>query len=191
MSDAAPSTDSSYEEPTQRRLTIPGAESRKRKHKSSRVDRELLTYMEESTRQLDALKKAEENHLAQEAAAFEKMLKAQHEAEESRFQRMQAQQQANHQMLIQVMGSFISALNPGQPTTIASQPWMPPHIPATTSGVWSVPVPQTPLVTTSLQPVIPMPPHQHLAQPASDDHPQPSVSSSLHDLNKAQHYYNL
>ncbi len=127
--------------------------------------------MEESRRQLDALNKAEENHLAHEAAVFEKMLKAQQEAEESRFQRMQAQQQANYQMLLQVMGSFISALHPGQPTSIASQPWMPPHVPATTSGAWSVSVSPTPLISTTPQPVIPMPPHEHQSQPASADHP--------------------
>lgn len=144
--------------------------------------------MEESRRQLDALNKAEENHLAQEAAVFEKMLKAQDEAEESRFQRMQAQQQANYQMLIQVMGSFVSVLHPGQPTSIASQLWMPPHVPATTSGAWSVS--PTLLISTSPQPVIPMPPHQHQSQPASADYPQPSVSSMLHDLNRAQYYYN-
>ncbi len=51
---------------------IPGAQSHKRNYKSSGLDQKFLIYMAENRRQLEALNKAEENHLAQETAIFDK-----------------------------------------------------------------------------------------------------------------------
>lgn len=186
MSDAAQSTDSSFEETTQR-LPIPGAQSRKRKHKSSYLDQKFLSYMAENRRQLEALNKAEEQHLAQETAIFEKMLKAQQEAEESRFRRMQEQQQANYQMLLQVMGSFVNALHQEQPNSTLSHPTIPP----TTSGSWPISVPTTKPISSVQCPVMPMPQHEHMSQPSLIENTQPCVSSTLHCVNSAQNYYNL
>ncbi|KAK2823074.1 hypothetical protein Q7C36_019674 [Tachysurus vachellii] len=97
------------------RLPIPGAKAQKRKKRSCKADDEIQSYMMDNKRMLTDLQRAEESQVAQEAADFERILKAQQEAEERRFQVMQAQQQATNQLFLQLMGTLASALNPGQP----------------------------------------------------------------------------
>ncbi len=99
---------------------------------------------------------------------------------------MQAQKQASYQMLQQVMGIFVNASHQGQPNSSVSQPWIPPPIPATTSGSWSIPVPATQPNSTGPQPMMPMPLHQ----PSSTENQQTSVSSTLQHVHSAQHYNN-
>ncbi|XP_016355452.1 uncharacterized protein LOC107698832 isoform X2 [Sinocyclocheilus anshuiensis] len=97
------------------RLPIPGAKARKRKITSCKADVDIQAYMMDNRMMLTELHRAEQSQVAQEAACFERILKAQQEAEERRFQVMQAQQQATNQMFLQLMGTLASALNPGQP----------------------------------------------------------------------------
>ncbi|XP_067284760.1 uncharacterized protein [Pseudorasbora parva] len=119
-----PSTESSANEEAiiGGRLPIPGAKARKRKIKSCKADVDIQAYMMDNRRMLTELHRAEQSQVAQDAACFERILKAQQEAEERRFQVMQAQQQATNQMFLQLMGTLASALNPGQPPQQQCQP---------------------------------------------------------------------
>ncbi|XP_016112015.1 uncharacterized protein [Sinocyclocheilus grahami] len=112
-----PSTESSVNEEgiIGGRLPIPGAKARKRKIKSCKADVDIQAYMMDNRMMLTELHRAEQSQVAQEAACFERILKEQREAEERRFQVMQAQQRATNQMFLQLMGTLASALNPGQP----------------------------------------------------------------------------
>ena len=67
-----------------------------------------------------------------------KTVKHKREAEERRFQAMQAQQQANNQTFMQLMGTVISALCPGQPHSSSPPPSVSTLLPRSTPGAWSM-----------------------------------------------------
>lgn len=196
-----PSTESNVNEESIRggRLPIPGAKARKRKKKSCKADDEIQSYMMDNKRMLTDLQRAEESQVAKEAACFERILKAQQEAEERRFQVMQAQQQATNQMFLQLMGTLASALNPGQPhphaSTMPGQPqshslqlpaWTTTMPPASIPSAWSLSQQFQPTQPTALLPV--NHPHQHRQSesPSTQDE-HPSTSSIIHSA----HYYNM
>lgn len=187
-----PSTESSVNEEGIRggRLPIPGAKARKRKRNSCKADDEIQAYMMDNRTMLIELHRAEQSQVAQEAACFERILKAQQEAEERRFQVMQAQQQATNQMFLQLMGTFASALHPGQPTphpsTMPSRMTTPP--PTSIPSTWSLSHLFPPTQPTALLPV--NHPHQQRQSecPSTQDE-HPSTSSIIHDI--STHYYNM
>ncbi|XP_073722019.1 uncharacterized protein [Misgurnus anguillicaudatus] len=207
-----PSTESNVNEESIRggRLPIPGAKARKRKKKPCKADDEVQSYMMDNKRMLTDLQRAEESQVAQEAACFERILKAQQEAEERRFQVMQAQQQATNQMFLQLMGTLASALNPGQPhlhaSTMPGQPQPHPaampsqpqshslQLPAWTTTIPPTSIPSAWSLSQQFQPTQPtalLPvnhPHQHRQSesPSTQDE-HPSTSSIIHSA----HYYNL
>lgn len=137
---------------------------------------------------LTELHRAEQSQVAQEAACFERILKAQQEAEERRFQMMQAQQQATNQMFLQLMGTLASALNPGQPpphsTTVPAWTTTPP--PTSIPSAWSLPHLFQP---TALLPMN-NPHHHRQSESPSNQDEHPSTSSIIHDINST-HYYNM
>ncbi|KAK0131412.1 hypothetical protein N1851_033905 [Merluccius polli] len=103
------------------------------------------------------------------------MLRAQQEAKERRFQAMQAQQQANNQTFMQLMGTVISALCPGQPHSSSPSPSVSTLLPRSTPGAWSMPqtsVPPQPVSSPIPLPMMPAPPQQHLPQPPPPWPPQ-------------------
>ena len=57
---------------------------------------------------------AKQKNQKHEREGADRLLKAQQEAEERRFQSMQAQQDANPQIFMQVMGTVLTAMCPGQ-----------------------------------------------------------------------------
>lgn len=132
---------------------------------------------------------SEQRWLNQESAAFDKLLKAQQEAEERRFQAMQLQQQASNQMILQLVSTLV---NSQQHHSSAMPSWNT-TTPPTTSRAWpkqphhpsqSYQQPQP----TVEQPVIPPYPSASPYPPTSpcpstsqqDNH---SVSSILRDVN--------
>lgn len=167
------------------RLPIPGAKARKRKRKSCQADDGIEAYMMDNRRMLNELHRAEQIQVAQEASGFERILKAQQEAEERRFLMMHAQQQATNQMFLQLMGTLASALNPDQhqPHSTTMPAWTPP--PTSIPSPWSLSQPFHP----NQLPVIH--PHQHRQSesPSTQDE-HPSTSSIIHDINST-HYYNM
>lgn len=170
------------------RLPIPGAKARKRKLKSCKADVDIQAYMMDNRMMLTELHRAEQSQVAQEAACFERILKAQQEAEERRFQKMQAQQQATNQMFLQLMGTLASALNPGQPpphsTTVPAWTTTPP--PTSIPSAWSLPHLFQP---TALLPMN-NPHHHRQSESPSNQDEHPSTSSIIHDINST-HYYNM
>ncbi len=84
---------------------VPGAQSQKRKAKSNRGDGGIQGFMAELQRQREEMNQ-------QESANMENLIKMQQEAEDRRFKAMQEQQQANTQMVMQLMGTFMRALFP-------------------------------------------------------------------------------
>ncbi|KAL2082804.1 hypothetical protein ACEWY4_022622 [Coilia grayii] len=180
------------------RLPIPGSQARKRKAKSNRDD-EVVEYLAESQKMLHEIHEAEQRRMVQEAVAFEKLLKAQQESEERRFQAMQMQQQASNQMILQLVNTLVNSQHhhPSQvpswnttapPTTSRAWPIQPHH----PSQAYQQPQP------TVEQPVIPpyppAPPYPptpcptisspHSSTPQQDVH---SVSSILRDANTQLH----
>ncbi|KAL2102331.1 hypothetical protein ACEWY4_001499 [Coilia grayii] len=165
------------ETPKELKFSIPGAQARKRKAKSSRAeDDDLRQYMIESRRMMQEIQAVEQRRLEEEAAAFERMMRAQLEADERRFQALQAQQQANNQMFMQLMSTLISVV-PRQSQSMS--PWTTPP----PSRAWSVPQPYQP--QPAAQPLV-VPPHPQDAQ-----NQRPSTSSILHDMNSQQDFHNL
>ncbi|XP_036929416.1 uncharacterized protein LOC119005670 [Acanthopagrus latus] len=80
------------------------------KAKSCPSDYDFRTHMADSRRMLENIHSAEQSQMTEEAAAFERILRAQQEAEKRRFHPMQAQQQATNQMFLQIMGTLAKAL---------------------------------------------------------------------------------
>lgn len=107
------STETEEKDPGGVKLPIPGSQARKRKAKSNRDD-EVVEYLEESQKMLLEIQGAEQRRVYQETAAFEKLLRAQQETEEQRFQAMQLQQQSSNQMILQLVnnGKFSTSLIP-------------------------------------------------------------------------------
>lgn len=112
-----------------RRVSEEGAKARKRKIKLCKAD-EFQVYMRDNRKMLTEL---HQSQVSQEAVCFERILKAQQEAEERRFQIIQAQKQATNQMFMEIMGTLASALNPGQPQPHSSMPAWPTTPPPPTS----------------------------------------------------------
>ncbi|KAL2095747.1 hypothetical protein ACEWY4_007895 [Coilia grayii] len=106
----------------QKRLAIPGSQSRKRKARNSQD--ELQQLLAEQRQFMKDMMDAERAQRAEEAADFSNMRMAQQEAEERRFQAMQAQQQATNSMFMQVMSNLTRALHQQPHYTVP----MPPHI---------------------------------------------------------------
>ncbi|KAK2907367.1 hypothetical protein Q8A67_006352 [Cirrhinus molitorella] len=124
-SDTRPSCDEQNGE-SNGRLAIPGAQARKhlgrkRKAKDHQADG-LQAYMAQQSKQLQDMYEAEQKRQAQENTVLENLLRAHQEAEERRFQAMQAQQEANRHMFTQLMATVANALSSGQSqhTTLAS-----------------------------------------------------------------------
>ncbi|XP_048048605.1 uncharacterized protein LOC125269701 isoform X2 [Megalobrama amblycephala] len=183
-----PSTESSANEEgiIGERLPIPGAKARKRKIKSCKADVDIQAYMMDNKTMLTELHRAEQSQVAQEAACFERILKAQQEAEERRFQVMQAQQQATNQMFLQLMGTLASALNPGQPPPHSSTmpAWTTTPPPTSIPSAWSLPHLFQP---TALLPM--NDPHHHRqSESPSTQEEHPSTSSIIHDINSTYYY---
>lgn len=177
------------------KLPIPGSQSRKRKARSSLCD-QLHLYQAEQKRHLEQIHEAEQNHQARETAALENILRLQQEAEERRFNAMQAQQQASQQMFLQLMGTVVCALNQQPHSSYNPTSLIPPTFNNPT------PIPPGP-------PMMPVPPQQHLPYPPPRA-PQPpvhlqqpsqpgerpdhstDVSSVLHSVNNtAEQFFNL
>jgi len=144
-----------------------------------------MAYVMDNRRMLNEFYRAEQPQVAQEASSFERILKAQHEAEERRFLMMQAQQQTTNQMFLNLMGTIASVLNPDQHQ---------PH--STNMPVWTMTPPPTSIPSPWSQPFNPnqlpvIRPHQHRQSesPSTQDE-HPSTSSNIHDINST-HYYNM
>lgn len=176
---------------------IPRIHGRKRKANSDRLD--LQTFLHHQRELLKEFQESEHNLQQHEMEAFEKCMKASQEAEERRFQALQAQQQATNNMFFQLMGSLISAVgqekSKGPPQSYLSPPPGGPVMPTP-----SVSVPQSSSTQVNLQPqeYIPVdqqpvcemmqPPMYH--QQSQNDGEQP-LSSLLHEANSTQHFFNL
>ncbi|KAL2077906.1 hypothetical protein ACEWY4_025591 [Coilia grayii] len=104
------------------RLAIPDSQSRKRKARNSQD--ELQQLLAEQRQFMKDMMDAERAQRAEEAADFSNMRMAQQEAEERRFQAMQAQHQATNSMFMQVMSNLTRALHQQPHYTVP----MPPHI---------------------------------------------------------------
>ncbi|XP_073729883.1 uncharacterized protein [Misgurnus anguillicaudatus] len=173
----AESSDNSSERGKGERLPIPGARARKRKVKSSSTDSEFMTELKRVMEDIHSAEQRQESH-------FERMLKAQLDAEEKRFREMQAQQQATTQMFFQLMGNIASALNPAQPQTSSVPPWTTTPLPTAPPRAWSVPHQyQQP------QPSVPPPAIHSYPHHRGDEHT--STASFLHDLNSQGDYSSL
>ncbi|XP_055021162.1 uncharacterized protein LOC129412124 [Boleophthalmus pectinirostris] len=126
------STDTEEKDSGGGKLPIPGAQARKRKAKSNRDD-EVVEYLAQTQKMLHDIQGAEQRRMDQEAASFEKLLKAQQEAEERRFQAMQVQQQATNQMMLQLLSTLVNSQQHHSSTVPAwnSTTWpMQPHHPS-------------------------------------------------------------
>lgn len=82
------------------RLAIPGAQAwkhlgRKRKAKDCQAASGLQAYMAHQSKQQQDMYEAEQKHPAQDNTVLKKLLKVHQEAEERKFQAIQAQQEAN------------------------------------------------------------------------------------------------
>lgn len=176
---------------------IPRIHGRKRKAKSDRLD--LQTFLHHQRELLKEFQDSEHNLQQHEMEAFEKCRKASQEAEERRFQALQAQQQATNNMFFQLMGTLISAVSQdkskGPPQSYLSPPPGGQVMPSP-----SVSVPQSNLTLVNLQPQQSLPVHQKplcemmrppLYHPQSQNDEQPSLSSLLHEANSTQHFFNL
>ncbi|XP_067284788.1 transcription factor SPT20 homolog [Pseudorasbora parva] len=175
----------------------PRIHGRKRKAKSDRLD--LQTFLHHQRELLKEFQDSEHNLQQHEMEAFEKCMKASQEAEERRFQALQAQQQATNNMFFQLMGTLISAVcqdkSKGPPQSYLSPPPGGPVIPTP-----SVSVPQSNLTQVNLQPQQYIPVHQPsqcemmrppLYHPQSQNDAEQPLSSLLHEANSTQHFFNL
>lgn len=124
--------------------------------------------------------------MTEEAAAFERILRAQQEAEKRRFHPMQAQQQATNQMFLQIMGTLASALHPGQPHSSTIPPWTTTPPSTSAPSAWSMPQLYQPTQPTDLPPMLT--PHQHQAQSPSPQTEHPNTSSILHEIHSKPDY---
>lgn len=97
-----------------KRLPIPGAQARKRRVKPCRADEDFREYMVASKKMMENMMAAEERHVAREEAAFERLLQAQREDSERRFQAMLAQQQATNQMFRNLIDTIAHVGRPSQ-----------------------------------------------------------------------------
>ncbi len=148
------------------RLAIPGAQARKhlgrkRKAKDCQANSGLQAYMAQQSMQLQDMYEAEQKRQAQETTVLEKLLRAHQEAEERRFQAMQAQQEANRHMFTQLVATLAIALSSGQSQHPPSQPptqFVPKaQVSSTTAIAWSIPLPpraqpQHPMALQLMQP---------------------------------------
>ncbi|KAM6943609.1 uncharacterized protein FYW49_006435 [Xenentodon cancila] len=94
------------EEPNPLRWVIPGAQDRKRKSRTDRLDGFLESCMQQQ-KQMD---EADRKRYEEDKATFENFIRMQQEAEECRFKAIQDQQQANNQVFLHMMGTFARAL---------------------------------------------------------------------------------
>lgn len=177
---------------------VPGAQSRKRKAKSDQGDGGIQRYMAELQRQREEM-------YQQESANMENLVKMQQEAEDRRFKAMQEQQQANTQMVMQLMGTFMSALFPAQQPRPPTPNWIPPG-PMMPPSTWPMTQPPNapPSITHPPMANSFVPPRSMTQQPmghpmftegeastGSHGNSMPSTSSVLHDVNQSQHYHDL
>ncbi|XP_049917254.1 interferon-induced protein 44-like isoform X2 [Epinephelus moara] len=166
------------QENTSLRWATPGAQGRKRKSWTERLDSFLESYMQHK-RKMD---KADQKRHDEERAAFENFNRLQQEAEERRFKAIQEQQQANNQLLLHMMGTFARALLPQSHTPPAQ--WMPttstvsPHarVPHNPPAAMAKPRNAPSPLETSEHPVAPM------AKYLSETMAPCSSSSVLHDV---------
>ncbi|XP_051793882.1 uncharacterized protein LOC127530647 [Acanthochromis polyacanthus] len=123
------------------RLEIPGANSRKRKTKTRGRDDDFTKYMAESKKVLEEMREAETRQLEQDQALQEKMLNAQQEADERRFNALmtllQSQQQASNQLIAQLFSQLINKVPTQAPASSSSWSGVPshqssPHLPHST-----------------------------------------------------------
>ncbi|MED6262744.1 hypothetical protein ATANTOWER_025170 [Ataeniobius toweri] len=115
-------------EPKKERLALRGVQARrhlgrKRKTEASMSDSGLQAYIVQQTKQLQQMFEAEQHRQTQESMAFENLLKAHQEAEDKRFQMMQAQHQAHTQMVSEIMGTVVNLLS----VSSHSKPNITPH----------------------------------------------------------------
>ncbi|XP_032431553.1 trihelix transcription factor GT-3a-like isoform X2 [Xiphophorus hellerii] len=96
------------EERSRPKVTVPGAQKRKRDTKTEKFEKMFVSYLDEKKK----LDEAECERMKQEQASFENFLKMQQQAEERRFQLMQEQQRANSKMFFQMMSDFLHAAMP-------------------------------------------------------------------------------
>ncbi|XP_013874664.1 trihelix transcription factor GT-3a, partial [Austrofundulus limnaeus] len=141
---------------TKERLTVRGVQARKhlgrkRKAEASKSDSGLQDFVLQQTKQLQQMLEAEQNRQKQENVVLENLIKAHQEAEEKRFQMMQAQHQAHTQMVSQIMGTVVNLMSfssqtqnnstqqthyyPSQPSS--STHWLPPASGSTSSSTVS------------------------------------------------------
>ncbi|KAK7175607.1 hypothetical protein R3I93_002515 [Phoxinus phoxinus] len=222
-SDATPSCDEQCGE-SSGRLAIPGAQARKhlgrkRKAKDCLDDSGLQAYMAQQSKQLHEMFEAEQKQQAQENAVLENLLRAHQEAEERRFQAMQAQQEANRQMFTQLVATLANALSSGQsqhppsqhppsqhPTHLMPPPthFIPPPsqlIPpapmnSTPTSAWSIPhppraQPQQPMALQLMRPSMIRPGEEAQNVSSVESHGNLPISAVLHQLNDSEHFYNL
>lgn len=127
-------------------------------------------------RQLEALNTTEENHLSQETNCLEGMRKTQQEDEE-KIKVFKKASIATGQQPYASAGNRqyykFSAFSTNNVS--ASQPWIFPYLPLTTSSACSISQSSKPAtwpISVVPQPVIAIPPHQHLS--VSSENPQPA-----------------
>ncbi|XP_061600715.1 uncharacterized protein LOC133463277 isoform X1 [Cololabis saira] len=135
------------------RWVIPGAQERKRKSRTDRLD----SFLESCVKQQKQMDEADQKRNEEDKATFENFIRVQQEAEACRFKAIQDQQQTNNQVFLHMMGTFAKALlsksqkppAQGCPTTQTMSPDDPP---AGMANLHNVPPPQE----TSEHPFAPM-----------------------------------
>ncbi|XP_008425258.1 trihelix transcription factor GT-3a-like isoform X1 [Poecilia reticulata] len=118
------------EERSRPKVTVPGAQKRKKNTKADKFEKMFESYLDEK-RKMD---EAESERMKREQASFEEFLKMQQQAEERRFQLMQEQQKASSKMFFQMMTSFLHAATPQSMTPSTLQQSMAP--PPVTPPLW-------------------------------------------------------
>lgn len=136
-------------EATSQMPSIPGAKARQhlgRKRKSSQSDDGVQAFLERQHRQLQELINSEQDRQQQENSYLESYLRAQREAEERRFEMMQAQMKENNNMFRLLLSAMSNTS--AQPQHPHANYWVPnPPAPAqsNTAPTWLMPPSSTQL----------------------------------------------